>query len=81
MRKNCRARQQNERQAGAYYRFDAVSDEPLVLLRVGNVWQPVAGKTEARNSQRLGADGGFLHSRSKENKHVDAVVIPDAFYE
>ena len=67
--------------AGAYYRFEAVSEEPLVLLRVGNVWQPVAGKTEAGNSQRLGADGAMLPSRSKANKHENAVAIEGAFYE
>ena len=67
--------------AGAYYRFEAVSEEPLVLLRVGNVWQPVAGQTEAGNSQRLGADGVILPSRSKANKHVSAVAVEGAFYE
>ena len=67
--------------AGAFYRFEAVSDEPLVLLRVGNVWQPVAGQTEAQNSQRLAADGSYLVSRSKANKHIDAVPIEGAYYE
>lgn len=67
--------------AGAYYRFEAISDEPLVLLRVGNVWQPVAGQTEAHNSQRLAADGSYLPSRSKANKHIDATPIEGAFYE
>ena len=67
--------------AGSYYRFEAVSEEQLVLLRVGNVWQPVAGQTEAKNSQRLGADGTFLQSRTKANKHIDAVPIEGAFYE
>lgn len=67
--------------AGSYYRFEAVSEEQLVLLRVGNVWQPVAGHTEAKNSQRLGADGAFLQSRTKANKHIDAVPIDGAYYE
>ena len=67
--------------ASAYYRFEAVSEEPLVLLRVGNVWQPAAGQTEAGNSQRLGAVGVMLSSRSKANKHVNAVAVEGAFYE
>ena len=67
--------------AGAYYRFEAVSDEPLVLLRVGNVWQPVAGQTDVQNSERLAADGSYLQSRSKANKHIDAVPIQGVYYE
>jgi mannose-6-phosphate isomerase-like protein (cupin superfamily) len=67
--------------AGAYYKFEAVSEEPLVLLRVGNVWQPVQGKTEAAASHRLGADGAELPSRSLANKHVDAIPLDGAFYE
>ena len=67
--------------AGAFYRFEAVSQEQLVLLRVGNVWQPVSGRTEAQNSQRVGADGSHLPPRTKANKHVEAVPIEGAFYE
>ena len=52
-----------------------------MLLRVGNVWQPAAGQTEAGNSQRLGAVGVMLSSRSKANKHVNAVAVEGAFYE
>ena len=67
--------------AGAFYKFEAVSDEPLVLLRVGNVWQPRQGVVEAAASQRVGANGSALPSHSKANKHVEAVPLEGAYYE
>ena len=67
--------------AGAYYKFEAVEGEPLVLLRVGNVWQPLEGEVKANASQRLGKDGKALQGHSAENKHIEPVVIPGAFYE
>ena len=67
--------------AGAYYKFEAVEGEPLVLLRVGNVWQPLEGEVKANASQRLGKDGKALQGHSDENKHIEPVVMPGAFYE
>ncbi|MFN4283557.1 MAG: cupin domain-containing protein [Alphaproteobacteria bacterium] len=67
--------------AGAYYKFEAVPGEPLVLLRVGNVWQPLEGEVTVNASRRLGKNGEALHSHSAENKHVEPVAIPGAFYE
>jgi mannose-6-phosphate isomerase-like protein (cupin superfamily) len=67
--------------AGAYYKFEAVSDEPLVLLRVGNVWQPMQGSVEAAASQRVGTDGAELPSHSAANKHQTGVPIEGAYYE
>ena len=59
--------------AGAFYKFEAVPGEPLVLLRVGN------GYTEG--DDRIGLTGGPLPSNSVENKHVDGTPIEGAFYE
>jgi mannose-6-phosphate isomerase-like protein (cupin superfamily) len=67
--------------AGAYYKFEAVPGEPLVLLRVGNAYQPVEGSTRADNSVRIGTDGLPLPGHSQANKHVDGVPIEGAFYE
>lgn len=67
--------------AGAFYKFEAVSGEPLVLLRVGNAWQPVAGAVVAENSRRLGKDGALLQGHSAANKHEDPVAIDGAWYE
>ena len=68
--------------AGSYYKFEAISDEPLVILRVGNVWQPIAAEAiEATASERRGIDGSMLPAHSKANKHVDAIPIEGAWYE
>jgi mannose-6-phosphate isomerase-like protein (cupin superfamily) len=67
--------------AGALYKFEVASDEPLVLLRVGNVWQPVAGVTTAANSGRRDAHGGEFAASAKANKGSAPVVIEGAFYE
>jgi mannose-6-phosphate isomerase-like protein (cupin superfamily) len=67
--------------AGAFYKFESVGGEPLVLLRVGNAYQPVEGSTEAAGSIRIGRDGTPLPAHSKANKHVDGVPIEGAFYE
>jgi mannose-6-phosphate isomerase-like protein (cupin superfamily) len=70
--------------AGAYYKFEAVAGEPLVLLRVGNTPYKL-GLTTAHerrdDGHRLGVDGSSLPSHSAANKHVDGVPIPGAFYE
>lgn len=67
--------------AGALYKFEVTSDEPLVLLRVGNVWQPVNGSTDAANSQRRDAHGAEFASSAKANKGSPAVAIDGPFYE
>ena len=60
--------------AGAFYKFESCGDTPLVLLRVG------IGGDEAR-SARINIHGQPMAGNSKENKHVDPVVIEGAFYE
>jgi len=67
--------------AGALYKFEVASAEPLVLLRVGNVWQPVAGATAAANSGRRDTAGAEFGSSAKANKGSKGVPIPGAFYE
>ncbi len=67
--------------AGALYKFEVTSDEPLVLLRVGNVWQPVAGETTAQNSGRQDTAGAAFGAAAKANKGAKGVPIPGAFYE
>jgi len=67
--------------AGALYKFESCGGEPLVLLRVGNVYQPVGGEVQPSSSQRKAPDGTVLHSRSAENLHVDPVAIDGAWYE
>jgi mannose-6-phosphate isomerase-like protein (cupin superfamily) len=67
--------------AGALYKFEVASDEPLVLLRVGNVWQPLGGATPAANSGRRDTQGAEFGSQSKANKGSTGIPIPGAFYE
>lgn len=67
--------------AGALYKFEVASAEPLVLLRVGNVWQPVDGETAAANSGRQDTQGTEFGSQAKANKGSKGVPIPGAFYE
>jgi len=67
--------------AGALYKFESFGDEPLVLLRAGNVYQPVGGEVQPASSQRKAPDGAELHSRSLANGHVEPVVIDGAWYE
>jgi mannose-6-phosphate isomerase-like protein (cupin superfamily) len=67
--------------AGALYKFEAVAGEPLVMMRVGNVYKPVEGSEELVESDRVAPDGTQLLGFSKENLHLDGVPIPGAFYE
>jgi mannose-6-phosphate isomerase-like protein (cupin superfamily) len=67
--------------AGALYKFEVASAEPLVLLRVGNVWQPVGRDTAAANSGRQDTQGAEFGSQAKANKGSKGVPIPGAFYE
>jgi mannose-6-phosphate isomerase-like protein (cupin superfamily) len=67
---------------GAFYKFEAVPGEPLVILRVGNKFAPVEGSTQAPEADdRLGLTGAALPAYSVENKHVDGIPIEGAFYE
>lgn len=67
--------------AGALYKFEVASAEPLVLLRVGNVWQPVDGEVAAGNSGRQDTQGAAFGSQAKANKGAKGVPISGAFYE
>ncbi len=67
--------------AGALYKFESCGDEPLVLLRVGNVYQPVGGQVKASASQRKAPDGSEIDAHSMENGHVEPIVIDGAWYE
>lgn len=58
--------------AGAFYKFEAVPGEPLVLIRVGNGYTP--------GDDRVGLNGGPLPANSAENKHVDGTPIEGVFY-
>lgn len=62
--------------AGTYYHFNACSEEPLVLLRVG----AKAGDPDHPES-RIGIDGGPLPGGSKANKSKPPVYREGAFYE
>ncbi|MGH6768466.1 MAG: cupin domain-containing protein [Xanthobacteraceae bacterium] len=67
--------------AGAFYKFECATPEPLVLLRVGNVWHPVGGATGAENSGRCDAQGSAFAASEKANKGAKGVVIEGVFYE
>jgi mannose-6-phosphate isomerase-like protein (cupin superfamily) len=58
---------------GAFYRFEAIGDENLVMLRIG------AGREWDRTkAPRIGTNGRPL--TKEENKHVDGTVIPGKFF-
>jgi mannose-6-phosphate isomerase-like protein (cupin superfamily) len=61
--------------AGAYYRFEATSTEPLVLLRVGCRVGPQG------TAGRLDVDGNVMPGDSKANKQVEKVVRDGAWFE
>ena len=67
--------------AGALYKFETAADEPLILLRVGNVWQPVNGDAHVDNSGRQDTQGAAFGAHTKANKGSKGVPIPGAFYE
>jgi mannose-6-phosphate isomerase-like protein (cupin superfamily) len=67
--------------AGALYKFEVAASEPLVLLRVGNVWQPVGGATGAEHSGRRDVQGSAFAASEKANKGARGVPIEGAFYE
>lgn len=61
--------------AGAFYRFEATSAEPLVLMRVGCRAGTPSG------AGRMGIDGKPLPGNSKENKQVPVIVREGAWFE
>lgn len=61
--------------AGAYYWFEAISKEPLVLVRIG--CRTASGDALAR----LDIRGEPMPPESKENKRVPAVVREGEFFE
>jgi mannose-6-phosphate isomerase-like protein (cupin superfamily) len=62
--------------AGAYYRFEAISSEELILYRVG----AKTGKTLS-GAPRVNASGGAMPGDSKENKRVPVVYKEGQFFE
>ena len=62
--------------AGALYKFEVASDEPLVLLRVGNVWQPVAGETTAQNSGRQDTAGAAFGAAGESQQRRQGRADP-----
>lgn len=59
---------------GNYYKFFATSEEPLVMIRVGN---PSHHKMPPPN--RLNIEGKEMKGDSKENKSVE-IVFKDEFF-
>ena len=60
--------------SGSYYRFEAVSDEPLILLRVGAKTDPTA------EHPRYNVYGEPLDSSSKENGRVEVILHQGEFW-
>ena len=61
--------------AGAYYWFEAISKEPLVLIRIG------CRVGNSDGSGRLNARGEPMPGESKENKRVPVVYREGEFFE
>lgn len=62
---------------GKFYKFFATSEEPLVMIRVGN---PSHDKMEAMGGpSRINIDGKEMVGNSKENKHVE-VIFKDEYF-
>jgi mannose-6-phosphate isomerase-like protein (cupin superfamily) len=62
--------------AGAYYRFEAISSEELILYRVG----AKTGKS-ASSAPRVNVTGGAMPGDSKDNKRVPVIVKEGEFFE
>jgi mannose-6-phosphate isomerase-like protein (cupin superfamily) len=60
--------------AGCFYRFHAIGEEPLVLLRVG------AKTPRSAQPRRMNVYGQPLPNDSKENGHAEPVAIAGAFW-
>jgi mannose-6-phosphate isomerase-like protein (cupin superfamily) len=61
--------------AGAYYWFEATSEEPLVLMRVGSRVGPQA------TAGRINIRGEDMAGDSEENKTVPVIYREGAFFE
>ena len=61
--------------AGAYYWFEAISDEPLVLMRVG------CRTNDGSPSARLNIKGEPMPGNTLENKRVPTVLRDGVFFE
>ena len=61
--------------AGNFYKFNATSTEPLVLLRIGS---PNFNKQP--KPTRISIDGNEMRGDSKENKSVEVIFKDGAFY-
>lgn len=61
--------------AGAYYWFEAIGEEPLVLMRLGS--KVGTGDIYAR----LNIEGETMPGNSQENKRVPTVLRPGVFFE
>lgn len=62
--------------AGAYYRFEAISSEELILYRVG----AKTGKSVG-GAPRVNVSGGGMPGDSKENKRVPVIYKEGQFFE
>lgn len=60
--------------AGSYYRFNATSDEPLVLLRVGCKTEPKGG------ADRINIYGDPIPTESAGNGQVEVIPRPGEFW-
>lgn len=61
--------------AGAYYRFEAVSTEELVLFRVG-----ARTKADGQDPSRLNIRGQAMEGHSAENKRVETIYKEGQFF-
>ncbi|MDB5508504.1 MAG: hypothetical protein JWL93_973 [Hyphomicrobiales bacterium] len=64
--------------AGAYYRFEAISSEELILFRVG---AKTGAGSLATAAPRVNARGEAMPGDSKENKRVPVVFKDGQFFE
>jgi mannose-6-phosphate isomerase-like protein (cupin superfamily) len=60
--------------AGSYYRFNATSDEPLVLLRVG------AWVKDKETEKRLNVYGDPLPNHSDANGNAEVIARPGEYW-
>ena len=61
--------------AGAFYRFEAISTEELVLFRVG-----ARTTADKRGPDRLNVEGQAMAGDSAENKRVDTIYKEGQFF-
>ena len=62
---------------GKFYKFFATSEEPLVMIRVGN---PSHDKMKRMGGpSRINIDGKEMVGHSKENKHVEVIFKDEIF--